>query len=159
MKIILKLISLTIALTIIYNCSSLAGNSLTWQADYNTALESAKQSQKPIYLVFVNDHSCPRCKFLNDNILSKKDFKSFANDNLILLKVDYGAYFKSDKKITFQEIETKAKVPKDFWMKGRTSWPYLFLISPDNQIKYSGSALANVKESKDYITFLKDLMQ
>ena len=129
---------------------------LPWLSNYNQASEEAAQKNKPIYLLFVNGHSCPRCTRFEESISSKEKFARFAKDNLILLMVDYGPYFETNRQVSFFEIERAGEIPKDFWMKGRGGpWPYLFLISPSNEISYSGSAFGNSSNPSDYMTFLE----
>ncbi len=130
-----------------------------WLSDYDKAVARSEKTKKPIYLLFVNDHSCPRCKRFKKSFVETKDFKGYAKANLILLKVDYGPYFKSNKKISFSEIERKSKVPKEMWLKGRGPWPHLFLISPRKKILYSGSAFGEAQDSYEYVDFLKSKLQ
>lgn len=136
-----------------------ASGATGWYTDYDKAVAKAVQSKKPIFLLFVNDHSCPRCKRFKATLSSTSDFKAYAKANLTLLKVDYGPYYKSNKKVSFSEIERKGKIPKEMWMKGRGPWPYLFLISPDKKIRYSGSAFGEAQDSYEYVDFLKSKLQ
>jgi hypothetical protein len=75
-----------------------------------------------------------------------------------MLLVDYAPYQEPGGKVTLKDIEEGKKVPKELWMNGRGSWPYLFVLSPDKEVLFSGPAPAQDRKTvEDYLKFLDGL--
>lgn len=60
-----------------------------WQTDYKKAQEEAKSSHKLLLLDFTGSDWCGYCIKLNREILSKPQFKEYANKNLVLMEIDF----------------------------------------------------------------------
>jgi len=62
---------------------------MTWYTDLNKAhLESAKTG-KPILGFFTGSDWCGWCFKLHDNVLVKEEFKKWADDNVVLMEIDF----------------------------------------------------------------------
>lgn len=153
MKILLTALFLSIA-----NFASASAEDegkLHWVADYDAATKLAKEQKRNIFVLFTNSKSCVPCKILKKNVIDKQEFIDYANENLILLLVDYAPYLDKETKIKLSEIEGNKKIPKELWMKGRGPWPYLFVMSPKKEIVFSGVANdKNRSTVKDFLKFL-----
>jgi len=60
-----------------------------WLTDYNAALQQAKKQNKPVLMDFTGSDWCGGCILLQRRVFSTSDFKAYAAENLVLLKVDF----------------------------------------------------------------------
>lgn len=60
-----------------------------WKTDYAEALKSAASEEKMVLLEFTGSDWCPPCKMLHSEILTKDAFKEFADENLVLVELDF----------------------------------------------------------------------
>jgi thioredoxin-related protein len=137
-----------------------AEENLPWLDNYETAIEQAKKSGKPVLLVYMNSFSCSPCKRFERDVLKSDPFKSFVQAKVIPLKVDFAEVFRtppSKRGTTMSDIRKQSKVPATLSYNG---WPYVYLLSPQ------GAVLRKLKERrpldaegfvKDYETFLAGL--
>ncbi len=86
-----------IVTVIIILCSSAIGYSqteklakeLNWVSDINQAYELSKAENKPIFAFFTGSDWCGWCHKLQREVFAKTDFINWANDNVILLELDF----------------------------------------------------------------------
>ena len=60
-----------------------------WLTDVNQAIEISKETGKPIFAFFTGKEWCSWCKKLENKILIKEVFITYAKENLILLELDF----------------------------------------------------------------------
>jgi thioredoxin-related protein len=60
-----------------------------WNTDVRAAIAQAQSQNKHIFLFFTGSDWCGWCKRLNREILSTSDFQKYANDKLVLVKLDF----------------------------------------------------------------------
>jgi len=60
-----------------------------WLVKIEEAYEESQKTGKPIMANFTGSDWCGWCKRLTASVFSKDDFKKWANDNVILLELDY----------------------------------------------------------------------
>jgi thioredoxin-related protein len=60
-----------------------------WQTDYKKAQEEAKTNHRLLLVDFTGSDWCGYCIRLNREILSKAQFKDYADKNLVLLEIDF----------------------------------------------------------------------
>lgn len=83
-------ISLILLSAILIGCSkSGAKDNLVWQDNLETALQKAKQENKAVLVNFTGSDWCIWCQRLSGEVFSQNEFKKFAEDNLILVKIDF----------------------------------------------------------------------
>lgn len=63
--------------------------SVDWLTDYSAAKAMAEIEGKPILINFTGSDWCAGCIRLNKEIFSKPVFINYANEHLILLKIDF----------------------------------------------------------------------
>lgn len=80
-----------------------------WTTDYKAALATAKAENRPILLEFTGSDWCPPCKRLAKNILSTDSFQGFAEDNLVLVKLDFPRNKPQTDEVRAQNQELKAE--------------------------------------------------
>lgn len=98
-----------------------------WVAKMDKAKKEAEETGLPILLLFTGTDWCPYCVKLEDAVFAKKDFKEFADKNLVLLKLDFpggGGGSKEDKALA-----------KEY---GVTGYPKYFLIDAAGKQMGSG---------------------
>jgi protein disulfide-isomerase len=86
-KIFLSTILLT---TILFGCSQSASkDGLNWETNLETALQKAKTENKAVLVNFTGSDWCQWCIKLSDEVFSKSEFADYAEENLILVKLDF----------------------------------------------------------------------
>jgi thioredoxin-related protein len=60
-----------------------------WLHDYNKAQEEAKANHKLLFLNFTGSDWCGWCIKLDKDIFSQPQFKNYAQDNLVLVELDF----------------------------------------------------------------------
>jgi len=68
---------------------TLANRKAKWHDNYDEALAEAQELNFPLLMLFTGSDWCYYCIELEKNVFSKPDFKEFANQNLVLLKLDF----------------------------------------------------------------------
>ncbi len=86
-----KIFLSTILLTaILVGCSkSGAKDNLEWEENLETALQKAKAENKAVLVNFTGSDWCQWCIKLSDEVFSKSEFADYAEDNLILVRLDF----------------------------------------------------------------------
>ena len=64
-------------------------NSIHWHTDYGQAVEAAKSSSKPIFILFTGTNWCPACGLLERNVLSHPQFNKDISDKFVFLKAEF----------------------------------------------------------------------
>jgi thioredoxin-related protein len=80
-----------IALTLFLVLGSLTiqAQELSWQNDMNKAVELSKKSHKPLLLFFTGSDWCGWCMRLQKEVMKTPEFTKWANDNVILVELDF----------------------------------------------------------------------
>jgi len=60
-----------------------------WTTDYDAALRLAKTDKKHVFVFFTGSDWCGWCMRLDKEILSTAEFRAFARERLVLVKLDY----------------------------------------------------------------------
>lgn len=60
-----------------------------WMTDHSKALEKAKAENKPVLMDFTGSDWCGWCIKLDKEVFSTSTFKTYAEKNLVLLKLDF----------------------------------------------------------------------
>lgn len=88
-----------------------------WLTKMDKAQEESKTTGLPIFVLFTGTSWCPYCIKLEKEVFSESAFKSFADQNLVLLLLDYGPGGTPNNK-------KDEKLAKDY---GVTGFPTYFL--------------------------------
>lgn len=82
--------SLTLSLFVLSLFSAVAcAADKAWLTDYEEALAKAKAEDKVLLIEFHGSDWCPPCIKLNQEVLTKDEFKAYAKESLVLLNVDF----------------------------------------------------------------------
>lgn len=60
-----------------------------WYQSYDQALEKSEETGKPILVDFTGSDWCGWCIKLHDEVFSKPEFKKWADENVVLLELDF----------------------------------------------------------------------
>jgi thioredoxin-related protein len=86
-KVILSLFVLT---AILISCGNKGtSDNLNWETNLETALQKAKIENKAVLVNFTGSDWCVWCQKLSAEVFSKGEFEDYADDNLILVKIDF----------------------------------------------------------------------
>ena len=118
-----KLAASCAALTLV---SSAALAAAGWGDDYEKGLAQAKAEKKLVLLDFTGSDWCGWCIKLDKEVFSKKEFKDYAKDNLVLVEVD----FPQTKKLTKKLKEQNDKLQAQYGIKG---YPTIIVLNPDGK--------------------------
>lgn len=69
-----------------------SSDELSWNTDLGKAIELAKTEHKAVLVNFTGSDWCQWCQKLSKEVFSTKEFKEYADNNLILVKVDFPQY-------------------------------------------------------------------
>lgn len=96
-----------------------------WTEDYAEAQKEAKTHDLPMLLLFTGSDWCSYCIQLEEGVFSKRDFKKFADKNIVLMKADFP---RSNQKAAIKK--QNAKLKKEFKVSG---YPSVFILSPSGK--------------------------
>ena len=81
-----RFLAVTIVGFLILGASAFAA--VNWEQNYDAGLEKAKKDKKLVMVDMYTDW-CGWCKRLEEEILTKSEFKNYAKEKLILVKLDF----------------------------------------------------------------------
>ena len=97
-----------------------------WDDDYEKALAKAKAEKKMVVLDFTGSDWCGWCIKLDKEVFSKKEFKDYAKDNLVLVEVD----FPQTKKLPKKTQEQNEKLQKEHSVRG---YPTIIVLDSEGK--------------------------
>ncbi len=98
-----------------------------WETDYAKAVEQAQEEGKFLLLDFSGSDWCGWCIKLEDEVFSEREFKSFAEENLVCVLLD----FPRRKKLSKEETAQNAELAKKHKISG---YPTVLLLTPDEKL-------------------------
>ena len=86
--------TLLLAMILTFNISQATDNGevidgLTWYTDLAKAHQVSESTNKPIFGFFTGSDWCGWCKLLQKNVFQKELFIKWANENVVLLELDF----------------------------------------------------------------------
>jgi thioredoxin-related protein len=102
---------------------SSAAENVSWQTDYKQALAQAAKEHKQVLLDFTGSDWCPYCIQMDKEVLEKPEFKKYAEQNLILVKLDYPR----KKQLPAAEAAQNRTLQQQFSIDG---YPTYILVDP-----------------------------
>ena len=129
-----------------------AGNE-GWLVSMDEAYQLSKKTGKPILANFTGSDWCGWCKRLTKSVFSKKEFKKWAKENVILLELDYPRRTKQPNDIRQQNrnLQQAFKV---------TGYPTIWVFDLDKDAEtnqYSITALGKTGYTKTAAQFISDV--
>ena len=101
-----------------------------WTEDYAGALAQAKKEHKMVLLNFTGSDWCPWCQRIDKEVLDTQKFKDFADQNLILVRLDYPREHPQADAIKAQNASLQDKY-------GIEAFPMLIVLSPTGKVVFT----------------------
>ncbi|MDJ0839427.1 MAG: thioredoxin family protein [Acidobacteriota bacterium] len=92
-----------------------------WITDMDEAQKVAQEDNKYILVNFTGSDWCGWCKRLDREVFSKKEFADFADNNLVLLKLDFPKF----KKLPEGQRESNEALARKYRVRG---FPTILLL-------------------------------
>ena len=134
---------------------------LTWYSDVNKAYDLSKATGKPIFAFFTGSDWCGWCHKLQREVFAKPEFQKWANDNVVLLELD----FPRQKELPAELVQQNQSLQQFFQVSGfPTIWVFnlakdeatkKFTVTPLGSLGYP----RNPEVGKEQIKFLSDANQ
>ncbi|WP_103864347.1 thioredoxin family protein [Aquimarina sp. I32.4] len=122
-----------------------------WLTDFEEAKESAKEYEKNMMLLFSGSDWCAPCIKLEKQILETQEFKEYANQHYILLKVDF------PRKKKNQLPEPLQKQNNDLAEKYNRSGGFPLIVILDKEGKKLGEVGYKKGTPSSYIQLLQTI--
>ena len=97
-----------------------------WDDDYEKAVAKAKTEKKMVLLDFTGSDWCGWCIKLDKEVFSKKEFKDYAKDNLVLVEVDFPQGKNQSKKLK----EQNEKLQQEHAVRG---YPTIIVLNAEGK--------------------------
>jgi protein disulfide-isomerase len=124
MKILLAKFASAMAVLALGSSAALAAAG--WDDDYDKAVAQAKADKKMVLMDFTGSDWCGWCIKLDKEVFSKKEFKDYAKENLVLLEVDFPQSKTQPKKLKQQN----EKLQGQFGIKG---YPTIVVLNSEGK--------------------------
>jgi len=112
--------------TISLNAANASGQGINWQTSYETAVNQAKSSSKPILLFFTGSDWCGWCNRLEDEVFNTAEFAGSSKDKFIFVKIDFPLYTALPQQLNEQNKQLKKRYDI-------RSFPTIVIIDPQEQ--------------------------
>jgi thioredoxin-related protein len=100
------------------------GKASEWSTDYEAALKQARETHRQILLDFTGSDWCSWCMRLDREILATPEFRRFADEHLVLVKIDFPMH----KTQSDAEKARNEELAAHFQVQG---YPTLVLLNSD----------------------------
>lgn len=124
---------------------------LSWIEDYQLALDRASNENKTILINFTGSDWCKWCIKLDEEVFSHKEFVDYAEDNLVMLKIDFPTTFKQlpqEEQIKRQQLQQKY---------GVRGYPTILLADAEGEV--IGQTGYQPGGPQKYIDHLKEMLK
>lgn len=121
-----------------------------WYDDYNAASMAARQTGRPIFVLFTGSDWCGWCKKLRKDVLDRHDFKELADRELILMFVDSPHGFDLPRHVR------RANEMLAHTLDAGNGVPHAVLVAPNG--KKLGE-ISGYRKEKDYLKELRKLLR
>jgi protein disulfide-isomerase len=98
--------------------------SLVWLSDLNEAIPLSINSKKPILLFFTGSDWCGWCIRLQKEVFHKEGFKTWTDENVILVELDYPRR----KQLPIKIAQQNRELQQIFQVRG---YPTVWLVNPE----------------------------
>ncbi|MEQ8767688.1 MAG: thioredoxin family protein [Planctomycetota bacterium] len=98
-----------------------------WLEDHDVAFEKARETGKPILMDFTGSDWCGWCIKLDREVFSTDEFKTWADENVVLLEVD----FPKRKALPVEQIEANQSLAKKYGIRG---YPTIIVTNADGEL-------------------------
>ena len=126
-----------------------SSDNLSWETNLETALQKAKAENKAVLVNFTGSDWCQWCKKLSAEVFSQDDFEKFAEEKLILVKIDFPRSIE-------QSMETKLYNNQLAQKYGIQGFPTILILKNDGRLALTtgyvpGGPLNYIQHLQPYI--------
>lgn len=121
-----------------------------WKTNFETALAEAKNQNRSVLVNFTGSDWCGWCIKLDKEVFSQDAFKQFADDELVLVKID----FPRKKQQSAEVIDQNERLLKQYNVRG---FPTILLLSPEG--KLIGKTGYEAGGAEAYVEHIKGLLK
>lgn len=141
-----------------------AGNSteqLNWFTDIIKANDESVKTKKPIFAFFTGSDWCGWCKKLEADVFSKKEFITWAKNNVILLELD----FPRGKQLPPETVQQNNSLQQTFQVQGYPTIWIFKMVKNDAVNNFNIEAIgslgypAGAEKGKEQVKFLNEANQ
>jgi len=100
----------------------------TWSVNLDNTLSAAKKDKKNVLLYFSGSDWCMPCKMLDRDIFDTKEFKDYAQKNLLLVKADFPR--RAENKLSAQQQNYNNQLGQKYGVRGM---PTVVLLNSDGK--------------------------
>lgn len=108
----------------------LSSSSMFAQTNLDEALQKAKTENKHVFVNFSGSDWCKGCILLKKTILDREEFKQFADENLVILDLDFPRLKKN--KLSKEQTATNEALAAKYNNKGQ--FPTILLMDSNGKI-------------------------
>lgn len=101
----------------------------SWHEDLAQAGKIARSTGKPVILWFTRSGKSPQCNLLNEELMLKPEFESWAKENTVRVTLDIAA--RSDSQEELDRLKYVGKMKKRFNARG---YPSVYILSPSGEV-------------------------
>ncbi len=100
-----------------------------WKSDFDAAMQQATLENKKVLLFFSVPEYCENCTRLEQNIFRSSEFNSYAQENYILLKIDFSTQAGS---LTPEQKQKNLLIVEKYNKDG--FFPYVVILNKDAKV-------------------------
>ena len=113
-----------ILLISVFTTVSASAQELTWHTDMSKASEFAIKEKKPLLMFFTGSDWCGWCIRLQNEVFKTDEFKKWANENVVLVELDFPKRTPQDDNIKAQNRQLQSM----FKVRG---YPTIWFVNPE----------------------------
>ncbi len=106
-------------------CAKVSQGEAVWHEDFDQVRATAKEENKFILMDFTGSDWCPYCIALEKEVFTQEAFLKFAEEKLVLMKLDFDPYGNSRSKEYGQQHSMLRQ------SLGVHAYPTIVLLAPD----------------------------
>lgn len=127
---------------------SLHSQSQEWKTDLDQALLEAKVENKNVLLFFSVSDACDLCRRIDNIVFQSEEFKSYAGENLVLVKLDFKNSMASGNKA--DQLLIVEKYNKDGF------FPWVVLINEQRKV-IGKLPVYDDQSARQYLSYLREI--
>ena len=119
---------------LVFGSMTTQAQELTWETNINKAIEVSNKTNKPLLLFFTGSDWCGWCIRLQKEVLKTPEFTKWANENVVLVELDYPRRTPQTAEIKKQNAELQHA----FGIQGFPTVFFAKAITTDGKTNFQG---------------------
>lgn len=119
---------------LVFGSMTTQAQELTWETNVNKAIEVSNKTNKPLLLFFTGSDWCGWCIRLQKEVLKTPEFTKWANENVVLVELDYPRRTPQTAEIKKQNAELQ----QAFGIQGFPTVFFAKAITKDGKTNFQG---------------------